>query len=85
MGLFVSVGDAAAGQIVGRDFHLHPVAGKNSDVVLAHLATQMPEHLVAVVEFNAKMATFEGFDSFSLKQDGVVFDFRHAVSLIGDE
>ena len=35
--LFVAVGDAPASHVVGRDLHLHLVAGQDADAVHAHL------------------------------------------------
>ena len=45
---------------------------KDPDVVLAHLAAQVPEHLVTVVELDTEMAALEGFNGLAFEQDGVV-------------
>lgn len=52
--LFVSVGDSAPGEVVRRQLTLHSVAFQHADVVLAHLARQVGQHLVPVFELNAK-------------------------------
>ena len=36
--LFVALGDAAAGHVVGRNLNLHLVTGQNADAVHAHFA-----------------------------------------------
>ena len=46
--LLVPVDDATAREVVGAQLHHHPVLRENSDVVLAHLAGDVSEHLVAV-------------------------------------
>src|SRR5690606_11364844 len=50
--LFVAVDDTAAGQIVGTQLNDHTVLGEDADVVLAHLARNVGEHLVAVRQLN---------------------------------
>lgn len=50
--LLVPVDDASTGEIVGRQFHHDTVIGQDADVVHAHLAGNMGEHFVPIVEFH---------------------------------
>src|SRR5204862_4678159 len=40
----VTVGDAAAGEVVGRELHLDAIPRQDADVVLAHLSGNCREH-----------------------------------------
>src|SRR5687768_2448884 len=51
-GLLVAVGDAASVEVVRRELDLHAVPWKDPDVVAAHLAADVAEHLVLVVELH---------------------------------
>jgi hypothetical protein len=42
------------GQIMGRKFHRDAVAGQDADVVLAHLAAQVAEDGVAVLQLDGR-------------------------------
>jgi len=53
-GLLVTVGDAPAGEIVGSEFDLDLVTGKDADVVHAHLAGDMGKDFVTVFEFHSE-------------------------------
>ena len=70
---FVAVGDPTAGQVVGREFHLNPVAGKDADVVHAHLSGDMGQHLVAIFEFDAEHCVRQRLDHRPLKDDRIFF------------
>src|ERR1035441_4428023 len=50
--LLVTINNASPGQVVGRKLHGHPVARKNLDEVLAHLARYMGQDLVLVLQFH---------------------------------
>jgi len=52
--LFVPVGDASTGHVIGRDLHLDLVAGKNSDAVHAHLSRTVGEDGVTVLQLHAE-------------------------------
>src|SRR5512142_895260 len=52
--LLVAVGDAASSQVVGRELDLHLVAGRDADVVHAHLAGDVSEHLVPVLKLDTE-------------------------------
>ena len=52
--LLVPVHDAAPGQVVWRKLHDDAVLGQDADVVLPHLAADMGEYLVSVLQLNAE-------------------------------
>jgi len=52
--LFVAVGDAAAGHVVGRDLDLHLVTGENADAVHAHFSRTVGENGVTILEFHTE-------------------------------
>src|ERR1700731_2360305 len=68
----VPVHDAAPGQVVGRQLHHHPVLGQDADVVLPHLAADVSEHLVAVLQLNAEHRIGQGLDHAALDLYGAV-------------
>src|ERR1700758_1951305 len=68
----VSVHDAAPGQVVGRQLHHHPVLGQDADVVLTHLAADVGEYLVSVLQLNAEHRIGQGLDHAALDLDGTV-------------
>lgn len=70
--------DAAAVQVVGGQLHLHPVAGKNPDVVAAHSAGDVRQNLVLGVEHHAEHGVGEGFGDLALNLDGFFPLFSHA-------
>src|SRR5680860_163404 len=69
--LFVAIGDAPTGEVVGRQLNLDAVAGQDSDVVHPHLPGDVSEHLVTVVELDSEHRVREGFGDLSLQHDGV--------------
>src|SRR6266545_5823269 len=75
-GLLVAVRDAAAVEVVCGDLDLHAVARKDADAVLAHLAAQVSQHLVAIVERDPEVAPLEGFLRASLEHESVFFGLR---------
>src|SRR5260370_884071 len=52
--LFVPVSNPPARQVVGRQVHRDPVPLQDADVVLAHLAAHVRQHLVPVFELHAE-------------------------------
>src|SRR2546423_5774447 len=66
----VPVDDPAAGQVVGRQLHDHPVLGQDADVVLAHLAADVGENAVPVGELYPKHGVRERLDHAALDLDG---------------
>lgn len=71
--LLVAVDDPAASQVVGRQLHDDPVLGEDTDVVLTHLAGDVCEHLVPVVQLNAEHRVRQGLDDLALNLDGAFF------------
>ena len=71
--LLVSVNDAAPGQVVGRQLHHDAVLGQDADIVLPHLAADVGENLVTVLQLNAEHRIGQGFDHATLDLDGTVF------------
>src|SRR5256885_16603379 len=52
--LFVSVRNPPARQVVGRKVHRDPIPLQNPNVILAHLAADVRQHLVPVLELHAE-------------------------------
>ncbi len=62
-------GDAAARQIIGRHFHRNMIPEQNADVVLAHLAGEVSQHDVVVIELYTEPGPGQGLDNeISLEQ-----------------
>src|SRR5699024_4634423 len=68
----VSEDDPTAGEVIGRQLHHHPVLREDPDVVLPHLATDVGEDLVSVLQLNAEHCVGQGFDHTPLDLDGAV-------------
>src|SRR3954465_6896212 len=81
--LLVPVDDATAGQVVGRELHDHAVLGQDADVVLAHLAADVGEHPVPVLQLDPEHRVGQRLDDATLDLDGPVF-LRHAVNALPD-
>src|SRR6185503_17364128 len=67
--LLVAVGDAAAVEVVGGELDLDPVSRQDADVVAPHLARDVAEHLVPVVELDLEHGVREGLDDLALHLD----------------
>src|SRR4029450_2526412 len=67
-------GDAAAGEVVGGQFHLDAIARKDPDVVLSHLPGDRREHLVTALELDAEHRARQGLDHLALDFDLLVLD-----------
>ena len=65
--------NAGLGEVVGRHFHRHFVAGQDLDVVLAHFPGDVAEHFVPVFQFYPEGRAGEVFEDFALHLDNVVF------------
>ena len=74
--LLVAVDDAAAGQVVRRQRDDDTILRQDTDVVLAHLATDVSKNLVAVVELDTEHCIRQGLDNATLDLDGAFF-FSH--------
>jgi hypothetical protein len=78
--LFVAVGDASTGHVVGRDLYLDLVAGQDADAVHAHLAGTVGENGVAVLELHAKHGVRQWLDDGSLDGERVFLGLAQVLS-----
>lgn len=76
--LLVPVHDASAREIVRRQLDDHTVLGQDADVVLAHLAGDVGENLMAVGQLDAECSVRQSLDHGSLDLDDPFF-FGHIV------
>src|SRR5438874_10852923 len=60
--LLVAVDDSAAGQVVRREFYCYLISGENPDEVLAHLAGNVREDLVLVLQLDAEHRVWQRLD-----------------------
>src|SRR3990167_1196005 len=74
--LAVAVRDAAAGEVVGRELHLHLIARQDADVVLPHLPGDGREHVVAAVDLDPEHRARQRLDDLALHLDFLLLD-RH--------
>src|SRR3954469_12050197 len=70
--LLVPVDDATAGQVVRRQLHDHAVLGQDADVVLSHLAADVGEHPVSVLQLDPEHRVGQRLDDATLDLDGPV-------------
>src|SRR5581483_4163870 len=63
------VDDTRAVEVVGRDLAAHLVAGQDADAEAAHLAGDVTEHRVAVLELDPEHRVREGLDDLALELD----------------
>ena len=82
VGLLVPVGDAASGEVVGRELHLDAIPGEDPDVVHPHLSRDVGEYLVAVLQFHPEHGVRQGFDDRALQYDRVFLGFRQGGALL---
>src|SRR3954469_1943650 len=71
--LSVSVGNPAAGQVVGRELHLDLVAREDADVVLAHLPGDGREDRMPAVDLDEKHGAREGLGDLAFDLDLLFF------------
>ena len=69
--LLVSIGDSTPGEVVWGQFHLNPVARKNSDVMHSHLAGDVSKDFVSVLQLHSKHCVWQWLNHGSLKNNGV--------------
>jgi len=79
-GLAFPVGDPSAGQVVWRDLDDHPIAGHNSDEVLPHLAGDVSQHLMPVIQFDPKSRVCQRFRHSALCFNGLFFGHNRSPS-----
>lgn len=80
--LFKAIGDTAAAQVINRKFDGDFVAGQNLDVMHAHLARDMSENLMAVLELDFEHSVRESLQNGALKFDDVFFSQESSSSQI---
>src|SRR4029078_7910222 len=71
--LLVAIGDSPSGEVVGSELDLHLVAGCDADVIHAHLAGDVSEHLVPVLQLDTEHGIRQRFGDGAFHQDHVVF------------
>src|SRR3954451_8908576 len=76
--LLVPVDDATPGEVVRRELHHHAVLGEDPDVVLAHLAADVGEHLVSVGQLDPEHGVGKGLHDGALHLDHAFF-LRHVL------
>src|ERR1700712_3428365 len=69
----VAVDDAPAREVVRGQLDLHAIARQDADVMPAHLARDVGQHLVIVVESHAEHGVGECFGDLSLELDLLFF------------
>src|SRR5581483_3177761 len=62
-------GNPAAVEVVRRKLDLHAVTDADSNVILAHLAAEMRQHLVAAVQLHGEERVGQGFLDHALHHD----------------
>ena len=71
--LLESVDDAAAGEIVGGHLYEDPIPGKDADEVLAHLAADVGQHLVFILQFDPEYRVRQGLNHCGFELNGFFF------------
>src|SRR4029453_1112787 len=67
----VPVDDAAPREVVGRKLHEHAVPGQDTNEMLAHLARDVRQHAVLVLQLHLEHGVGEGVDHRGLHLDGL--------------
>src|SRR4051794_21721702 len=65
----MTVDDPRAVEVIGRDLHAHPVTRQDADPEAAHLAGDVAEDLVAVVELHPEHGVRQGLGDLALEFD----------------
>jgi hypothetical protein len=81
--LLVSVGDATSGEVVWGEFHLHLVAGENTDVVHPHLSGDMCQDCMAVFEFDLEQGVRQRFEDLAFQHDRIFLGLWQGLLLTG--
>jgi hypothetical protein len=71
--LLVPVRDPTAGQVVWRHFYDNPIVWQNPDVVHPHLATNVSQNLMAIVELDPEHRIWQGLTNSPLHLDCAFF------------
>lgn len=69
----MTVNDTTARQIVGRKLYDNTVLRKDLDVVLAHLARDMPKYNVSVFKFNPERCVWQRLDDYAFNFNDAFF------------
>jgi hypothetical protein len=56
-----AVSDTTFGEIVGREFNLHPITGQNFDVISPDFSGYMSQDIKAVVQIDSEHGIWQGF------------------------
>ena len=72
----VAVGDATPAEVVGRELHLDTVTTDDADVMHAHLAGDVGQNLMAVLQLDTEHGVGEGLDDLPLQDDRIFLRFR---------
>ena len=72
--------DSCLGKVVRGHLDRHLVAWDDANVVLPHLARDMPEDLDAILELDLKGRVREIFENFATHFDYVVFCHQYSMS-----
>src|SRR5262245_17477028 len=83
--LLEPIGDPASGQVVRRQLDLHAVARQDPDEIHPHLAADVREHLVAVLELYPEHRVGQRLDHRSLDFDRVFFGHRPRLGAAGPD
>lgn len=65
--LALAVDDESARRIVRRNGNRHAIPEDHADPVATHLARELRENLVAIVELDAKVAALRNQDDFAVE------------------
>jgi hypothetical protein len=76
--LLVPVHNPTAGEVVGRELYHHTVIWQDSDVVHPHLAADVGEHLVPVIQLHSEHGIRQRFGDRALELDRAVL-LAHAL------
>ena len=78
--LLVAVGDPTSFEVVGGQLDLDAIAREDPDVVHAHLAGDVREHLVPVLELDSEHGVGKGLDDRPFQYDCVFFGLCQNIS-----
>src|SRR6516162_5640682 len=78
--LALTIDDEAARRVVRRDRDSHAVTEDDADAMAAHLAGELGEDLVAVVELDAKVAAFRDQHDLAIEMNQLFLGHSGALS-----
>ena len=80
--LFAAIGDPPAVRVVHGKFDRNLVTRQDLDVMHTHLAGNVSQYLVAVLELNPKHSVGQCFEDCALKFDNILFCQRYSFAQI---